>query len=63
MAIHRSLACKITQKSRNYKQKAPQKSLVVSKITIIFASQNQIIVELKNDGMNNIESNTGEIVM
>jgi hypothetical protein len=25
--------------------------------------QNQIIVELKNDGMNNIESNTGEIVM
>ena len=25
--------------------------------------QNQIIVELKNDGMNNIDSNTGEIVM
>ena len=29
----------------------------------IFATQNQIIVELKNNGMNNIESSTGEIVM
>ena len=29
----------------------------------IFATQNQIIVELKNNGMNSIESSTGEIVM
>ena len=38
-------------------------SLVFSKITCTFASLNHIIVELKNNGMNNIESSTGEIVM
>jgi len=37
--------------------------LFVSEITLTFASLNQIIVELKNNGMNNIESSTGEIVM
>ena len=37
--------------------------MFVSEITLTFASLNQIIVELKNNGMNNIESSTGEIVM
>ena len=33
------------------------------KKNLTFASQNHIIVELKNNGMNNIESSKGEIVM
>ena len=37
--------------------------MFVSEITLTFASLNHIIVELKNNGMNNIESSTGEIVM
>ena len=35
--------------------------MVISNKLLIFASQN--IVELKNNGMNNIESSKGEIVM
>ena len=37
--------------------------MVIPEKSYIFATQNQIIVELKNNGMNNIESSTGEIVM
>ena len=37
--------------------------MVIPEKSYIFATQNQIIVELKNNGMNDIESSTGEIVM